>query len=93
MTLAAICRAVSPLPGLSRSGDITPAAVDAFIAEYREATGLPGVAVAVTKGTEIIHAAGHGETASGEPVTADTSMAVASVSKSFPPWKADQPRC
>ncbi|GAA2845081.1 hypothetical protein GCM10010517_01410 [Streptosporangium fragile] len=54
---------------------------------------MPGVAVAVTKGTEIIHAAGHGETASGEPVTADTSMAVASVSKSFPPWKADQPRC
>lgn len=82
-TLAAICLALLPSSASVPSHDIAPAAVDAFVSRYREATGLPGVAVAVTKGTEVIHAAGYGETASGDPVTADTPMAVASVSKSF----------
>ncbi|ACZ91357.1 serine hydrolase domain-containing protein [Streptosporangium roseum] len=91
--LAAICFALlppaaadvpSPPPtGPIPTGAVTPAAVDAFVAEYREKTGLPGAAVAITKGTEVIHAAGYGETAAGDPVTADTPMAVASVSKSF----------
>ncbi|MGW6504813.1 serine hydrolase domain-containing protein [Nonomuraea angiospora] len=60
-----------------------PASVDAYVERYRAATGLPGVAVAITKKGEVIHAAGYGRTATGEPVTADTPMAVASVSKSF----------
>ncbi|MCG5215411.1 serine hydrolase domain-containing protein [Streptosporangium sp. KLBMP 9127] len=83
ITLAAICLAAFPAAGGMPSGDISPEAVDAFVADYREATGLPGVTVAITKGTEVVHAAGYGETASGVPVTADTPMAVASVSKSF----------
>ncbi|WP_336207513.1 serine hydrolase domain-containing protein [Nonomuraea sp. LPB2021202275-12-8] len=78
-TVAAICLAVLPSSGL----DVTPASVDAFVAEYRESTGLPGVAVVITKGTEVVHAKGYGRTASGDPVTADTPMALASVSKSF----------
>jgi CubicO group peptidase (beta-lactamase class C family) len=57
--------------------------VDAFVESHREATGLPGVALAITKGTRVVHVAGYGETSSGDPVTADTPMAVASVSKSF----------
>ncbi len=57
--------------------------VDAYVEQYRAATGLPGVAVAITKGNEIVHARGYGRTAEGEPVTAATPMAVASVSKSF----------
>ncbi|MEU7892532.1 serine hydrolase domain-containing protein [Nonomuraea sp. NPDC049152] len=77
-TLAALCLTVLP-----PTVDITPAAVDAYVEDYREKTGLPGVAVAITKGTKVIHAAGYGQTASGAPVTADTPMAVASVSKSF----------
>ncbi|MET8156159.1 serine hydrolase domain-containing protein [Sphaerisporangium sp. NPDC005289] len=62
---------------------VTPAAVDAFVDRYREATGLPGVAVALVKGGQVVHVAGYGRTATGERVTADTPMAVASVSKSF----------
>lgn len=58
-------------------------AVAAYVKHYREVTGLPGVAVAITKGTEVVLATGQGRTAGGEPVTADTPMAVASVSKSF----------
>ncbi|MDR8413300.1 beta-lactamase family protein [Nonomuraea sp. 3-1Str] len=78
-TLAALSLAV--LPALPAAP--TPISIDGFIAQYREATGLPGVAVAVTKGRQVLHAAGYGRTATGEPVTADTPMAVASVSKSF----------
>ncbi|MGS2647963.1 serine hydrolase domain-containing protein [Streptosporangium sp. G12] len=63
--------------------DIDPASVDRFVKAYREATGLPGVAVAVTRGNEVVHVAGYGRTSSGDPVTADTPMATASLSKSF----------
>ncbi|MFG3437518.1 serine hydrolase domain-containing protein [Nonomuraea sp. NPDC047897] len=83
-TLAAVLLALLPTSsGHAPPPRITPAAVDAFVERYREATGLPGAAVAVTLGTRVIHAAGYGRTASGHPLTADTPMAVASVSKSF----------
>ncbi|GAA2353291.1 serine hydrolase domain-containing protein [Nonomuraea africana] len=82
-TFAALFLALLPSSGHVPPHDLAPAAVDEFIGHYREATGLPGVAIAITKGTEVVHAAGYGETASGDPVTADTPMAVASVSKSF----------
>ncbi|GGP40930.1 serine hydrolase domain-containing protein [Saccharothrix coeruleofusca] len=61
----------------------TPAAIDAVVQQYRDATGLPGAAVAVTRGTEVVRAAGYGHTPAGDPVTEHTAMAVASVSKSF----------
>jgi CubicO group peptidase (beta-lactamase class C family) len=77
-TLAAICLALAP--GVPAS---LPASVDAYVEQYRAATGLPGVAVAITKESRVIHATGYGQTATEEPVTADTPMAVASVSKSF----------
>ncbi|MFC4585944.1 serine hydrolase domain-containing protein [Sphaerisporangium corydalis] len=60
-----------------------PASVDSYVERYRAATGLPGVEVAITKGDKVLHATGYGRTATGEPVTADTPMAMASVSKSF----------
>ncbi|MEV4018150.1 serine hydrolase domain-containing protein [Nonomuraea angiospora] len=76
--LVAICLVF--VPNISPS---VPASVDAYVERYRAATGLPGVAVAITNKGEVIHATGYGKTATGEPVTADTPMAVASVSKSF----------
>ncbi|GAA2206245.1 serine hydrolase domain-containing protein [Nonomuraea monospora] len=62
---------------------VTAEAVDAFVTRYQERTGLPGAAVAVTHGDRVVRAAGYGRTATGDPLTADTPMAVASVSKSF----------
>lgn len=59
------------------------AAIDAFVKKQMEARRLPGVAVAVTKGDEVLHVRGYGETSTGEPVTGDTPFRVASVSKSF----------
>ncbi|MFB4270976.1 serine hydrolase domain-containing protein [Nonomuraea sp. GTA35] len=76
--LAAICFVLAPDVPAS-----IPASVDAYVEEYRAATGLPGVTVAITNQSRVIHTGGYGKTAAGEPVTADTPMAVASVSKSF----------
>ncbi|RCV51755.1 serine hydrolase [Marinitenerispora sediminis] len=83
---AAFLLAAAAPPAHARTGERQadlPAAVDAAVAEYRAATGLPGAAVAVTHGTEAVHLAGYGSTPSGAAVTERTPMAVASVSKSF----------
>ncbi|RKT82587.1 CubicO group peptidase, beta-lactamase class C family [Saccharopolyspora antimicrobica] len=75
-TLVAALALAAPLPP-------APADIDATVQEYLRSTGLPGAAVTVTRGTEVLHAAGYGRTPDGEPITERTPMAVASVSKSF----------
>ncbi|MFI9510065.1 serine hydrolase domain-containing protein [Nocardia sp. NPDC052566] len=62
---------------------IDPAAVDRFMADYLSRTGLPGAAVAITRGTEVIHIAGYGHDSTGAAVTATTRMPIASLSKSM----------
>ncbi|TWP49096.1 beta-lactamase family protein [Lentzea tibetensis] len=62
---------------------IVPSSVDTAVHEYLEATGLPGAAVAVTHGKQVVRIAGYGRTATGEPVTEHTALPVASVSKSI----------
>jgi CubicO group peptidase (beta-lactamase class C family) len=62
---------------------MTPAAIDAYMRDALESTGLPGVSVVVTHGDAVVHAAGYGHDSQGRAVTANTPMRVASVSKSF----------
>ncbi|MCK2215048.1 beta-lactamase family protein [Actinomadura sp. ATCC 31491] len=62
---------------------LTPATVDGYMRDALAATGLPGVSVVVTHDGQVVHAAGYGHDSAGRPVTADTPMRVASVSKSF----------
>ncbi len=85
LLLSALPAAAAAAPPAVASGPRTPdpAAVDALVEDYLEATGLPGAAVVVTEGTDIVHAGGYGTAPDGAPVTAGTPMAVASVSKSF----------
>ncbi|MFE3449748.1 serine hydrolase domain-containing protein [Nonomuraea sp. NPDC059194] len=71
--------AASPAP----EGGMTPAAIDAYLGEALESTGLPGMSVVVTHRGRVVHAAGYGNDSHGDPVTKDTPMRVASVSKSF----------
>ncbi|MCY9784354.1 beta-lactamase family protein [Nocardiopsis sp. EMB25] len=81
----ALLTTAADVPGASAdtaSAD-TPAVIDTVIREHMRSRGVPGLAVAVTHGTQTVHAAGYGTTPSGRPVTAHTPMAVASVSKSF----------
>jgi CubicO group peptidase (beta-lactamase class C family) len=62
---------------------LTPTAVDAYLHQAMAATGLPGLAVVVTHGDDIVDATGYGHDSAGDPITLHTPMRVASVSKSF----------
>jgi CubicO group peptidase (beta-lactamase class C family) len=70
--------------GASEPERATPAgAIDQFVQGWRAANGVPGLAVAVTRDTHIVHLRGYGDAGNGRPVTADTQFLVASLSKSF----------
>jgi CubicO group peptidase (beta-lactamase class C family) len=69
--------------GARVSASVDVAAVDRFVAEQIDAASIPGAAVAITHGNQVIHLAGFGHDSSGASVTADTLFRVASLSKSF----------
>ncbi|WP_327585776.1 beta-lactamase family protein [Nonomuraea sp. NBC_00507] len=77
IALYAATAVAAPTPAM------TPAAIDTYVRDALEATGLPGVSVVVTHGGKVVHAAGYGHDSQGRAVTANTPMRVASVSKSF----------
>ncbi|CAL9581558.1 D-aminopeptidase [Nocardiopsis dassonvillei] len=88
VSVAAVLAVALPLLAGPAAADVsadglTAAAVDARVEAYLEGAPLPGVAVAVTRGSEVVRAAGYGVDSRGEPVGADTPMGVASVSKAF----------
>lgn len=62
---------------------VDTAAVDRFISEQLAATRIPGAAVAITRGDQVVHVRGFGHDAEGSPVTPDTPFRIASLSKSF----------
>ncbi|GAA3608121.1 hypothetical protein GCM10022419_111320 [Nonomuraea rosea] len=68
---------------LAPAPQLTPGTIDAYLRQAMEATGLPGMSVVVTHDGEVVHAAGYGRDSEGRPITEDTPMRVASVSKSF----------
>ncbi|MEV6040586.1 serine hydrolase domain-containing protein [Nonomuraea sp. NPDC052116] len=68
---------------LAPSPQPTSQTIDAYLRQAMESTGLPGMSVVVTHNGEVVHAAGYGHDSEGRPVTANTPMRVASVSKSF----------
>src|SRR3954451_19814106 len=71
-------------------GTATPAAaaapapdVDGYVRAYLDHTGLPGAAVAITHGADIVRVAGFGHDAAGTPITASSRLPIASLSKSM----------
>ncbi|MEQ3553639.1 serine hydrolase domain-containing protein [Pseudonocardia nematodicida] len=83
VALSVLPAPVPPPAAVAPGADVTPAAVDRVVEEYRAAVAVPGVAVAVTRGEEILHVAGYGHSPDGAPVTPHSTMATASLSKSF----------
>lgn len=67
----------------SASDSLDPARVDAFMTENLRRMGVPAASVAVVHRGQIVHAAGYGTRSDGQPVTTDTVMPIASLSKSF----------
>ncbi|MGH3147544.1 MAG: serine hydrolase domain-containing protein, partial [Rubrobacter sp.] len=60
------------------------AAIDEYVEKEMEATRLPGVALGIVRGDEIVHLEGFGEAdPSGRPVTPKTPFIIGSTSKSF----------
>src|SRR3954467_777001 len=78
---AADLRGVQPLP-LARERQ---AELDRYIAEMLEKTHVPGAAVAVVQGGEVVYLQGFGvrELGDSELVTPDTLMMIGSVTKSM----------
>ena len=68
---------------MPQTANFDPQAVDRFIAEQMAAQRIPGVAVAIIRGAEVLYVKGYGDAGNGKPVTPQTQFLIASVSKSF----------
>jgi CubicO group peptidase (beta-lactamase class C family) len=58
-------------------------AVDRFIAIQVARHRIPGLALAITRGDQVVHVRGYGEANDGVPVTGQTPFRIASLSKAF----------
>jgi CubicO group peptidase (beta-lactamase class C family) len=58
-------------------------AIDSFIQTQVKANRIPGMAIAIVKGDEVVFIKGYGEAASGKPVTPQTQFYIGSVTKGF----------
>ncbi|MEV6279601.1 serine hydrolase domain-containing protein [Nocardia sp. NPDC051832] len=81
--VAGLGLAALPVSQAAPTGPLTPAVIDDYLEAALDSTGLPGLSAVVTHGDRIVHAGGYGHESGGRPVTADTPMRVASLSKSF----------
>ncbi len=77
---AAIAPALA-VPG--PAGDIDWTELDAIVAAQMEKHGLPGAALAVVKGDEIVYLQSYGTAGHGRPMSPQTQMFIGSQSKSF----------
>ncbi len=59
------------------------AAVDRFIIAQMKDQRIPGLALAITHGDQVVYVRGYGTARVGEPVTEKTQFRIASLSKSF----------
>ncbi|RKS08674.1 CubicO group peptidase (beta-lactamase class C family) [Nocardiopsis sp. Huas11] len=57
--------------------------IDRYVQEYVRRQGLAGVSVAVVSQGRVLHTGGYGHDSQGRPVTADTPMLTASLSKAI----------
>lgn len=71
-----------PLTAASQENRLDIARMDAFVNEQMQRHGIPGLALGIVEGDQIIHLQGFGKAdQSGDPVTPQTPFLLASVSK------------
>jgi CubicO group peptidase (beta-lactamase class C family) len=84
--LALLTLSSTALPGAAapRAAPADFAAIDRYVEQELEATRLPGLALGIVQGDQIVHLKGFGlADPSGRPVTPQTPFLIASTSKSF----------
>ena len=75
----------------TRAADTTApdvAAIDAYVQAEMRADRVPGAALAIVHGKEVVHMRGFGDDGAGNPVTPQTAFILGSMSKSFTPWRS-----
>ncbi|MDX2151241.1 MAG: serine hydrolase [Bryobacteraceae bacterium] len=80
-----LCLVAFLLPALCLGGSLDTKAIDSLVAETLRAWNVPGAAVAITRGDEVVYLKGAGvrEWGRPEPVTPDTRFAIGSTTKAF----------
>ena len=58
-------------------------AVDQFVLDSLARAGIPGAAIAITSGADVLHVRGYGHDSAQTPVTEHTPFRIASLSKAF----------
>lgn len=83
LTVSALVLTTAPSSATAAESGIDVAAVDRLVSDFAGKAGYEGVAVAITQGDRVLHVAGDGSDSAGAPVTGQTRMPIASVSKPF----------
>jgi CubicO group peptidase (beta-lactamase class C family) len=81
--LVSVLAVASPAAAEPVAAEPSAAQIDAYLAQAMRSTALPGLSIVVTHGDHLVHATGSGHDSAGKPITAQTPMRVASLSKSF----------
>ncbi len=66
-----------------RRPDPVPEAIDRFLSAQLKKSAIPGAAVALTRGDQVLMVRGYGHDSTGKAVTGDSLFRIASLSKSF----------
>ncbi|MGH8879268.1 MAG: serine hydrolase domain-containing protein, partial [Stackebrandtia sp.] len=74
---------LAPAASAKPAGELDAAAIDEYLEQAVDDTGVPGLTAVVTHDDKIVHATGVGHDSNGEELTADSPMRMASVTKSF----------
>jgi CubicO group peptidase (beta-lactamase class C family) len=76
--------AVTGAPASAAEADaIDIEAVDQFVLDSLARAGIPGAAIAITSGADVLHVRGYGHDSAQTPVTEHTPFRIASLSKAF----------
>ena len=57
--------------------------IDAFVESERQASGIPGIALAIVQEGQVVHVRGFGHDGRGHAISADTPFPIGSLTKSF----------
>ncbi|MBE2270266.1 MAG: beta-lactamase family protein [Anaerolinea sp.] len=81
LVLIGLCLAFAPIH--AAQGSFDPAALDRFLQDQIGAQRLPGLAVAITQGDQVVYLNGYGSNGRGGDITPETLFHVASITKTF----------